>query len=237
MALESSEEAFGAASTSGAAFLEKIAATTATTAGASDDGLPIANHLCEGSLMDQTPSASFLGNNQVSQVAQDGISSTRQNYLIVFNKFDLTLFLLQAKEGLPVPCAHLAGGGGLAHCRDGGQGLDEGPRRGDGQGGGDEEGDGEVEEDECGGEGGVEGEGQGGRQGGEGQGGRQHQPEVKAGLGWTPKSETSLPSFPLVLKPVQCPVPKYVLVFLIFVPIFVPIFDPIDSINVLPIPR
>ena len=77
MALESSEEAFGAASTSGAAFLEKIAATTATTAGASDDGLPIANHLCEGSLMDQGPSARFQG----SQVAQDGTSSTRQTYL------------------------------------------------------------------------------------------------------------------------------------------------------------
>ena len=108
-----------AASASKTAFLEEIAATPATTAGAedtSDDGLSIANHLCEGSLMDQAPSASFLGNNQVSQVAQDGISSTRQNYLIVFNKFDLTLFLLQAKEGLPVPCAHLVGGGGLAHC-------------------------------------------------------------------------------------------------------------------------
>ena len=85
MALESSEEAFGEASTSKAAFFEKIAATTATTAGAedaSDDGLPIANHLYEGSLVDQGPSASFLGNNQVSQVAQDGTSSTRQNYLI-----------------------------------------------------------------------------------------------------------------------------------------------------------
>ena len=106
------------ASPASASVLDIIAAS-ATTAGAedtSDDGLSIANHLCEGSLMDQAPSASFLGNNQVSQVAQDGISSTRQNYLIVFNKFDLTLFLLQAKEGLPVPCAHLAGGGGLAHC-------------------------------------------------------------------------------------------------------------------------
>ena len=75
-----------AASASKTAFLEEIAATPATTAGAedtSDDGLSIANHLCEGSLMDQAPSASFLGNNQVSQVAQDGISSTRQNYLIV----------------------------------------------------------------------------------------------------------------------------------------------------------
>ena len=78
--MESSEEASGEASTSKAAFLEKIAATMATTAGAedaSDDGLPIANHLYEGSLVDQGPSASFLGNNQVSQVAQDGISSTR----------------------------------------------------------------------------------------------------------------------------------------------------------------
>ena len=74
-----------AASASKTAFLEEIAATTATTAGAedaSDDGLPIANHLCGGSLMDQAPSASFLGNNQVSQVAQDGISSTRQNYSV-----------------------------------------------------------------------------------------------------------------------------------------------------------
>merc|ERR1719237_1278555 len=73
VALESSEEAFGAASTSGAAFLEKIAATTATTAGASDDGLPIANHLCEGSLMDQGPSARFQG----CQVAQGVTPSTR----------------------------------------------------------------------------------------------------------------------------------------------------------------
>ena len=78
-----SSEAFGEASTSKAAFLEEIAATTAGAEDASDDGLLIANHLCEGSLMDQAPSASFLGNNQVSQVAQDGISSTRQNYLIV----------------------------------------------------------------------------------------------------------------------------------------------------------
>ena len=78
--MEFSEEA----STSEAAILEKIA-TTATTAGAedvaSDDGLPIANHLSGGSLMDQGPSANFLGNNQVSQVTQDGTSSTRQNYL------------------------------------------------------------------------------------------------------------------------------------------------------------
>ena len=73
------------ASPASASVLDIIAAS-ATTAGAedtSDDGLSIANHLCEGSLMDQAPSASFLGNNQVSQVAQDGISSTRQNYLIV----------------------------------------------------------------------------------------------------------------------------------------------------------
>merc|ERR1719237_1577031 len=77
VALESSEEAFGEASTSKAAFFEKIAANIAGAEDPSDDGLPIANHLCEGSLMDQTPSASFLGNNQVSQVAQDGISSTR----------------------------------------------------------------------------------------------------------------------------------------------------------------
>ena len=157
MALESSEEAFGEASTSKDAFLGEIAATIAGAEDPSDDGLSIANHLCEGSLMDQAPSASFLGNNQVSQVAQDGISSTRQNYLIVFNKFDLTLFLLQAKEGLPVPCAHLAGGGGLARCRDGGRG--EGLRGRDGQGGRDEKGIGEVEEDEHGGEGSLEEEG------------------------------------------------------------------------------
>ena len=77
--------------------------------------------------------------------------------------------LIQAKEGLPLPCAHLAGGGGFANCREGGRG--EGHRRGDGQGGGDEKSNGEVEEDECGREGSVEGEGQGG--------GRQHQTGVK----------------------------------------------------------
>ena len=77
--------------------------------------------------------------------------------------------LIQAKEGLPLPCAHLAGGGGSANCREGGRG--EGYRRGDGQGGGDEKSNGEVEEDECGREGSVEGEGQGG--------GRQHQTGVK----------------------------------------------------------
>ena len=105
MALASSE-AFGEASTSKAAFLEEIAATTTAAAGAedaSDDGLPIANHLCEGSLMDQAPSASFLGNNQVSQVAQDGISSTRQNYLIVFNKFDLTLLCIRPRKAYLSP--------------------------------------------------------------------------------------------------------------------------------------
>ena len=83
MALASSE-AFGEASTSKAAFLEEIAATTTAAAGAedaSDDGLTITNHLGQGSLMDQGPSANFLGNNQVSQVTQDGTSSTRQNYL------------------------------------------------------------------------------------------------------------------------------------------------------------
>ena len=62
--------------------LEKIVATTATAGAedATDEGLPIANHLYEGSLMDQGPSASFLGNNPV---AQDGTSSNRQNYLIL----------------------------------------------------------------------------------------------------------------------------------------------------------
>ena len=62
--------------------LEKIVATTAT-AGAddsTDEDLPIANHLYDGSLIDQGPSASFFGNNPV---AQDGTSSTRQNYLIL----------------------------------------------------------------------------------------------------------------------------------------------------------
>ena len=52
------------ASPASASVLDIIAAS-ATTAGAedtSDDGLSIANHLCEGSLMDQAPSASFLGN-------------------------------------------------------------------------------------------------------------------------------------------------------------------------------
>ena len=83
VALESSEEAFEEASISDAALLERIVATTAT-AGAedsTDEGLPIANHLYEGSLMDQGPSASFLGNNQGCPVAQDGTSSIRQNYL------------------------------------------------------------------------------------------------------------------------------------------------------------
>ena len=96
----------------------------------------------------------------------------------------------QAKEGLLVPCTHLAGGGGLAHCRDGGQGHGLGPRRGDGQGGGDEKGNGEVEEDECGGEGGLEVEGQG-------QGGHQHQPEVKAGLSWATTSDAPLLFVPM----------------------------------------
>ena len=81
--------------------------------------------------------------------------------------------LIQAKEGLPLPCAHLAGGGGSASCREGGRG--EGHRRGDGQGVGDEESNGEVEDDEFGREGSVEGEGDGG--------GRQQQPEVKTELG------------------------------------------------------
>ena len=99
MALESSEEAFGAASTSGAAFLEKIAATTATTAGASDDGLPIANHLCEGSLMDQGPSARFQG----CQVAQGVTPSTRQNYLIVFNDFGLRLLCIRPRKAYLSP--------------------------------------------------------------------------------------------------------------------------------------
>ena len=98
MALESSEEAFGAASTSGAAFLEKIAATTATTAGASDDGLPIANHLCEGSLMDQGPSARFQG----CQVAQGVTPSTRQN-LIVFNNFVLRLLCIRPRKAYLSP--------------------------------------------------------------------------------------------------------------------------------------
>ena len=81
--------------------------------------------------------------------------------------------LIQAKGGLPLPCAHLAGGGGSASCREGGRG--EGHRRGDGQGVGDEEGNGEVEDDECRREGSVEGKGHGG--------GREHQPEVKTELG------------------------------------------------------
>ena len=82
MTFESSEQAFEEASISEAAFLEKIVATTAAAGaeGAIDEGLPIANHLFEGSLMDQGPS-SFLGNSQGCPVAQDGTSSTRQNYL------------------------------------------------------------------------------------------------------------------------------------------------------------
>ena len=102
MALASSEEAFGEASTSKAAFLEEIAATTATTAGAentSDDGLPIANHLCEGSLMDQGPSARFQG----SQVAQGVTPSTRQNYLIVFNNFVLRLLCIRPRKAYLSP--------------------------------------------------------------------------------------------------------------------------------------
>ena len=69
-----------AASASKTAFLEEIAATPATTAGAedtSDEGLSIANHLCEGSLMDQAPSASFLGNNQVAQDGHKGFESEK----------------------------------------------------------------------------------------------------------------------------------------------------------------
>ena len=58
-----------------AAFLQEILAIN-TSAGATDDGLPIANNLYEGSLMDQGPSASFQG----SQAAQGVTPSTRQNY-------------------------------------------------------------------------------------------------------------------------------------------------------------
>ena len=53
----------------------KVAFEEASTS-ASDDGLPIANHLYEGSLMDQGPSASFQG----SQAAQGVTPSTRQDY-------------------------------------------------------------------------------------------------------------------------------------------------------------
>ena len=66
VALESSEEAFGEASTSKAAFLGKIAATTATT-------------------------------------AQGVTPSTRQNYLIVFNKFDLTLLCIRPRKAYLSP--------------------------------------------------------------------------------------------------------------------------------------
>ena len=61
-----------------AAFLQEILAinTSAGAKGASDDGLPIANHIYEGSLMDQGPSASSQG----SQAAQGVTPSTRQNY-------------------------------------------------------------------------------------------------------------------------------------------------------------
>ena len=82
--MESSEEAFEEASTSEAAFLQEILAInkSAGAKGASDDGLPIANHLYQlgyqlgTSLMDQGPSASFQG----SQAAQGVTPSTRQNY-------------------------------------------------------------------------------------------------------------------------------------------------------------
>ena len=67
--MEPSEEA----STNEATFSEEIIATT-------DDGLPIANHPYEG-FLDQGSSASFLGNNNGSQGAQNVTSSARQNYL------------------------------------------------------------------------------------------------------------------------------------------------------------
>ena len=70
--------------------------------------------------------------------------------------FSQHLVLLQAKEGLPLACAPLAGAGGPAHCGEGGEGL----RRGDGRGGVDEEGNGDLEEDEHGGEGCLEEESQ-----------------------------------------------------------------------------
>ena len=90
-----------AASASKTAFLEEIAATPATTAGAedtSDDGLSIANHLCEGSLMDQGPSARFQG----CQVAQGVTPSTRQN-LIVFNNFVLRLLCIRPRKAYLSP--------------------------------------------------------------------------------------------------------------------------------------
>ena len=83
MALEYSEEAFEEASISDCCCdCEEASTATAGAEDSTDEGLPIANHLYEGSLMDQGPSASFLGNNQGCPVAQDGTSSTRQNYLI-----------------------------------------------------------------------------------------------------------------------------------------------------------
>jgi len=81
VALESSEEAFEEASISDCCDCccdcEEASTATAGAEDSTDEGLPIANHLYEGSLMDQSPSASFLGDNQGCPVAQDGTSSTR----------------------------------------------------------------------------------------------------------------------------------------------------------------
>ena len=80
VALESSEEAFEEASISDCCDCccdcEEASTATAGAEDSTDEGLPIANHLYEGSLMDQGPSASFQG----SQAAQGVTPSTRQNY-------------------------------------------------------------------------------------------------------------------------------------------------------------
>ena len=104
--MESSEEAFEKASRGEVTILEEILATTATVGAdeASEEGLPIASHLYEG-FLDLGPSASFL--DQGSQAGQYGTSSTRQNYLSC-QQLWLDIFMHQAKEGLPVPCTHLA---------------------------------------------------------------------------------------------------------------------------------
>ena len=105
--MESSEEAFEEASISDCCDCccdcEEASTATAGAEDSTDEGLPIANHLYEGSLMDQGPSASFLGNNQGSPVAQDGTSSTRQNYLNLSTNFDLTLLCTRPRKAYLSP--------------------------------------------------------------------------------------------------------------------------------------
>ena len=101
--MESSEEAFEEASISDCCDCccdcEEASTATAGAEDSTDEGLPIANHLYEGSLMDQGPSARFQG----CQVAQGVTPSTRQNYLIVLNNFVLRLLCIRPRKAYLSP--------------------------------------------------------------------------------------------------------------------------------------